>query len=118
VALSLLDCKTYLDTLGIPYGSVATLIGGGSKGTLWSQIAADVLGMTFTITESSDSSLGSAMLAGIATGIFADAADAVKKCIKPRRVVTPNEENTKAYAALFPPYKRIHDALAPIYGEG
>ena len=118
VALSLLDCKTYLDTLGIPYGSTATLIGGGSKGTLWSQIAADVLGMTFTITESSDSSLGSAMLAGIATGIFADAADAVKKCIKPRRVVTPNAENTKAYAALFQTYKRIHDALAPIYSEG
>ena len=116
VSLSLLDSKRYLDGLGIPYNPVATLIGGGAKGALWRQITADVLGMTLQTTESSDSSFGSAMLAGIAIGIFADPQDAVKKCVKASTVTHPNPEATARYATLFEDYKRIHDALAPIYG--
>lgn len=117
VALSLLDSKQYLDGLGIPHKAYATLIGGGAKGTLWRQITADALGITLHVTESADSSLGSAMLAGIAVGIFADAKDAVSKCVKRVATVTPNPENTETYAALFKVYKKIHDALAPIYSE-
>ena len=117
VSLSLLDSKRYLDSLGIPHKDTATLIGGGAKGDLWSQITADVLGISLTITESSDSSLGSCMLAGVAMGVFADPKDAVKKCIKPVKTVTPNLENTGKYAKIFEKYKKIHDALAPIYGE-
>lgn len=117
VAFALLDSKLYLDGLNIPYNKTATLIGGGAKGGLWSQIAADVLGLTLNVTESSDSSLGSAMLAGIACGVFRDAEDAVSKCIKLKRTVTPNLENTKKYREIFEDYKKIHDALAPIYRE-
>ena len=117
VSLSLLDSKRYLDDLHIPYRSTATLIGGGSKGTLWSQITADVLGMTLRITESSDSSLGSAMLAGIAVGVFKNAADAVSRTVKVKRTVTPCAENTAKYADIFNEYKRITDALAPIYQQ-
>ena len=73
--------------------------------------------MTLKTTESSDSSLGSAMLAGIALGIFADAKDAVEKCIKVKSITEPNSENSAKYAELFEEYKRIHDALAPIYQE-
>ena len=117
VSLSLLDSKRYLDSLGIPHKDTATLIGGGTKGSLWSKITADALGISLTITESSDSSLGSAMLAGVAMGIFESPTDAVKRCIKPVRVVTPNPENTEKYAKIFEKYKRIHDALAPVYGD-
>ena len=117
VALSLLESKQYLDGLGIPHKGYATLIGGGAKGTLWRQITADALGITLHVTESADSSLGSAMLAGIAAGIFKDARDAVQKCVKRVATVTPDPENTKKYKALFGTYKRIHDALAPIYHE-
>jgi xylulokinase len=117
VSLSLLDCKNYLDSLGIPYRGEATLIGGGAKGALWRQITADVLGMTLRTTESSDSSLGSAMLAGVAMGIFADARDAVARCVKARDVVHPIPENTEAYRKLFAKYKKIQEALAPIYAE-
>ena len=111
VSLSLLDCKTYLDGLCIPYKNEATLIGGGAKGELWRQITADMLGLVLRTTESSDSSLGSAMLAGIAVGIFKDAKTAAALCVKPCDVVYPNEQNTAAYRKLFERYKRIHDAL-------
>lgn len=117
VALSLLDSKRYLDSLGIPYNATATIIGGGANGPLWRQITADVLGITLKTAETSDSSLGSAMLAGIAAGVFVDAEDAVAHCVKEKDVTVPNPENTAKYARLFETYKRIHDALAPIYRE-
>ena len=115
VSLSLLDSKFYLDSLNIPYKSVATAIGGGTKGKLWRQITADALGIALKVTESSDSSFGSAMLGGIAAGVFSDPADAVKKCVKEVDITYPNSENTAKYRKLFEDYKKIHDALAPIY---
>ena len=117
VSLSLLDSKRYLDGLQIPHKPIATLIGGGAKGKLWRRITADALGMTLRTTQSSDSSLGSAMLAGIAVGVFQNAKDAVTRCVKESDIVEPQAENTEAYARLFEDYKRIHDALAPIYGD-
>ena len=117
VAYSLLDSKLYLDSLNIPYNTVATAIGGGTKGKLWRQMIADTLGIALKTTESADSSLGSAMLAGIAVGIFKDANDAVKKCVKEVDITYPNPENTEKYHKVFETYKKIHDALAPIYNE-
>lgn len=117
VSLSLLDCKRYLDGLKIPHNATATLIGGGAKGELWQRITADALGITLRTTENSDSSLGSAMLAGIAVGIFENARAAAKLCVKQRSIVYPNAANTEKYCKLFEKYKRIHDALAPIYRE-
>ena len=117
VAYSMLDCKTYLDGLQIPCGKIATAIGGGTKGKLWLQILVDVLGIALQTTQSSDSSLGSAMLAGIAADVFRDVEDAVAKCVKPKDIVYPNSENTQKYRAVFAVYKKIHDALAPVYQE-
>ncbi len=117
VSLSLLDSKIYLDNLGMKYKSTATLIGGGGKGRLWAQITADMLGMTLRITESSDSSLGSAMLAGVACGVFSTPQKAAEKCVKEVGVVVPNPKNTQKYRKLYAEYKKIHDALAPIYRE-
>ena len=115
VAYSMLDSKLYLDSLGIPYNTTVTAIGGGTKGKLWRQILSDALGLKMVTTESSDSSLGSAMLAGVAIGVFKDPQDAVNKCVKQKDITYPNTENTEKYLKVFKEYKKIHDALAPIY---
>ena len=117
VAYSLLDSKLYLDSLGIPYNTIATAIGGGTKGKLWRQMISDALGIALKTTESSDSSFGSAMLAGIAVGVFESPQDAVSKCVKQTDITYPNLENTEKYRKVFEVYKKIHDALAPIYKE-
>ncbi len=117
VCFSLLDSMSVLDEVGIVHGDVATAIGGGTKGELWRQILADVLGLTLRTTESADSSLGSAMLAGIAVGAFKDSTDAVEKCVKFKSVTAPNAENTAKYREIFAEYKKIHDALASVYSE-
>ncbi|MBQ9974903.1 MAG: xylulokinase [Clostridia bacterium] len=115
VTLSLLDCKKYLDSLGFTYKSRATLIGGGAKGGIWAQMTSDALGLELRITESADSSFGSAMLAGIAMGVFPNARAAVETCVKETGRVIPNEKNTERYNEIFKEFKEIHDALAPIY---
>ena len=117
VSLSLLDSKLYFDSLGVSHKPIATLIGGGAKGALWRQITADVLGMTLRVTESSDSSLGSAMLAGVALGVFKDAKEAASLCIKEKSITVPCPENTEKYRKIFERYKRIAEALSPIYHE-
>lgn len=115
VALSLMHSKKLLEEIGMPHNAVGTVIGGGAKGPLWRQIVADALGMTLIHTESSDSSLGSAMLAGLAVGVFETPRAAVNACIRVIGTTEPNPENTVKYQKIFEEYDRIHDALAPIY---
>ena len=115
VSLSLLHSKKTLEALGLPIGKRATIIGGGAKGELWRQITADCLDMELIKTVSSDSSLGSAMLAGVAMGVFDSPQAAVKACIKVESVTKPIEENMKQYQSIFEEYVAVHDALAPIY---
>ncbi len=117
VCFALLDSRSVLDDVGIEYSLNGTAIGGGTKGEFWRQICADVLGMNLKTVASSDSSFGSAMLAGIAVGVFKNPQDAVQKCVKFTSETEPNSENTEKYRKVFEEYKKIHDALAPIYSN-
>ncbi len=117
VAFSLKHSAQKLESLGIKPNKIATLIGGGSKSFLWQQIVADVLGLTLNVTKSSDSSLGSAMLAGLAVGVFKTAQDAAKACVKVEKTITPCIENYEKYDKYFKNYVKVHDALAPLYHE-
>jgi hypothetical protein len=53
----------------------------------------------------------------IAVGVFKDAKTAADLCVKVKDIVYPNKDNTEKYSVIFDEYKRIHDALAPIYKE-
>ena len=115
VAFSMLDCITALRKTGVETGTQAVAIGGGAQSPLWRQITSDMLGIELVCVQNSDSSFGSAMVAGVAAGHFDSLEDAVQRCSKVISVTKPNPENTKKYAELFERYKAIHDALAPIY---
>ncbi len=117
VCFSLLDSRSVLEEVDIDYALTATAIGGGTKGEFWRQICADVLGMSLKTVKSSDSSFGSAMLAGIGIGVFKNPQDAVNKCVNFVTETMPNLENTTKYREIFREYKKIHDALAPIYQD-
>ncbi len=115
VALSLLDCKKKIEALGIPHAEQAAIIGGGSYSPIWRQIVADVLGITLIKKNNSDSSLGSAMMAGVACGIFASYEDAIEKCTVIEGLTIPNPANHEKYAKLYEKYKAVHDALEDVY---
>jgi xylulokinase len=115
VAMSMLDCKVTLNDFNIPHKDEAIIIGGGGKSPLWRQMIADSLGITLLEMKYADSSFGSAMLAGVAMGIFKDSQSAVKTCNKVVSQTHPNKENTEKYRKLFKRYKAIQKALEPIY---
>ena len=115
IALSLLDCKTALEEIGIPHDEQASIIGGGGKSPLWQQITADVLGITLTQKKHSDSSFGTAMLAGVAAGVFDSFETAASVCNEVVSATKPNMENHEKYTEIFKIYKKVHDALAPLY---
>lgn len=117
VGYSLKDCLNVLLDMGIEC-TEAVIIGGGSKSQLWRQIVADMLKIKLKKTKDSDSSLGSAMLAGVAVGMFSSFEDSVDKCVKFENIeVLPDYEVAKVYDNGFKFYKEIHDVLAPVYSE-
>ncbi|MBQ7900989.1 MAG: xylulokinase [Clostridia bacterium] len=117
VAMSMLDCKETLDNMNIAHDDSAVIIGGGGKSPLWRQIVSDAMGMELIQMKYADSSFGSAMLAGVAAGIFENYESAVKQCNKIISRTTPSIENTEKYRKLFSRYKLIQKALEPIYNN-
>lgn len=115
VAMSMLDCKETLDNMKIPHNDSAVIIGGGGKSPLWRQMISDALGIELVEMKYADSSFGSAILAGIAVGIFENAQKAVEKCNEIVSKTIPNSENTTKYKEIFKKYKAIQKALDPIY---
>ena len=117
VAMSLLDCITYLTEKGIKIGSSAIAIGGGAKSDVWRQIVADALGITLITTERNDSSFGSAMCAGINAGFFKDFDDAKSKCLKVTGKTEPIVQNTEKYRKSYIRYKKISNFLMELANE-
>jgi xylulokinase len=115
VTMSMLDCKETLERMNIEHGESAIIIGGGGKSSLWRQMVSDALGLKLTEMKYADSSLGSAMLAGIAVGIFENAEKAIEICNEVVSETIPDSENTEKYKAVFKKYKAVQKALEPIY---
>lgn len=116
VAMSLKDCLDVVTSLDVTMDRVR-IIGGGAKGALWRQIVSDVLGLRLEKVKVDDSSFGTAMLAAVGMGWFPDFAQAAECCVRIDSVTDPNPENQAVYAALFPRYRRIAQALQPIYDD-
>ena len=117
VAMSLLDGITYLKGKGVRVGNSAFIIGGGAKSKVWRQIVADTLDLTLVQTENNDSSFGSAMCAGIASGFFADFDEASKACQKVVGETKPIPENTEKYQKVFKKYQKISKFLMELSDE-
>lgn len=117
VAFSMLDCDNEVKEIGIPHKENAVIIGGGGHSDLWRQILADVLGIKLVQKKYSDSSFGAAMLAGVAVGVFDSFECAVKKCNEEVSVTYPNMKNHEEYKKYFDRYRRVCQALMPIYNE-
>lgn len=117
VAFSMSDCDNAIREIGIPHKESAVIIGGGGKSELWRQILADVLGIRLIQKKYSDSSFGTAMLAGVAVGVFDSFESAVNKCNEEISVTVPNMQNHEKYKKYFKRYKAVCKALTPIYNE-
>ena len=105
VAFGLRDSLELLRDLGVA-PSVGRVSGGGARSELWLKIVASVLQLPLERTESEEgSAFGAALLAGVRAGVFADAADAVARCVRVRDRIEPTrvasyEDAYERFAAL------------------
>ncbi len=114
VAFSLRDCYRTLEEMKLPVKRIF-LIGGGARSSVWSEIVANVFNRPVAVPVPGDASFGACLLAGVGIGLFADVKDAVSKCLHIERTIEPDATSAAAYDHLFTCYRRIHDALAPVY---
>ncbi len=113
VAYGLRDSLELLRELGVD-PEVGRVSGGGARSDLWLRIVASVLELPLERTESDEgSAFGAALLAGVRAGVFADADEAVARCVRVRDVVEPVWDYTDGYARfreLYPTLKALEVA--------
>lgn len=92
--------------------STVRLAGGAANSKVWVQIFADVINLPIEIVDTNElGSLGSAMAAGVAVGVYNDLKDAAKKLVKIKYRIEPIQENVEIYKSKFELYKKTADAL-------
>lgn len=91
------------------------VMGGGTlRSDLWIQIHADVSNLPVKIPENGQApTLGSAILASVAAGVYETNALAIESMVRYRKVVLPHSESHKRYQQLFKKYQLAY----PICGE-
>jgi len=114
VAFSLRDCYGTLKEMRLPVKRIF-LIGGGARSKLWSEIVANVFNCAVAVPTPGDASFGACLLAGTGIGVFKDVKAAVATCLHVDRTIEPDPVAAAKYDHLYTCYKRIHDALAPVY---
>jgi xylulokinase len=111
VAFGLRDSLELLRELGCA-PTIGRVSGGGARSELWLQIVASALRMPLERTASDEgSAYGAALLAGVRAGVFADAAEAVARCVHVRDVVQPVWDYEDVYArfrTLYPTLRALN----------
>jgi xylulokinase len=111
-AYALRDIVDRFAAMGID-GDEIRVVGGGARSREWLQIKADVTGRPMRPLESAAAtSTGAAMIAGISTGMFRDAADAAARCVRvAAEPVLPRDELRSLYADGYARYRRLFDGV-------
>jgi xylulokinase len=94
--------------------------GGGARSRVWRQILADIFEQPLVRIEVEEhSAFGAALLAGVGVGLFPDAAEAARRCI--RRVdgeeaaPTANAAHRARYRAMFDLYESLYPRLKDLF---
>ena len=108
-------CIRLLNEAGVDVNRIRA-IGGGSRSERWMQIKADITGLPISVIHTSEAaSLGVAMLAGCATGVYRGLEDAAAQLIKVRKTFYPRPERAAHYQRQLTLYGDLYTALRPIY---
>ena len=88
--------------------------GGGARSKIW-QMKADVIGLPITALEMVDAgTVGSAMLTGIAIGVFKDLPDATAHMVREMETYYPRPEMHEKYMRIYERYKAVYQAVRPL----
>ncbi len=89
--------------------------GGGTRSLLGLRLRAALSGRRFHVMRSQEAvCLGAAILAGVATGIYSNFAQAIIALVREEGVVEPDPALAADYAAQMRQYRSLYPALAPV----
>ncbi|MBN1293789.1 MAG: xylulokinase [Candidatus Latescibacteria bacterium] len=83
--------------------------GGGARSRFWMQLLADIFGRPIKISSQNEQAcFGTALVAGIGTGIYKNYWEAVKLAPESTETVEPQREKTERYRELYEKYLRLY----------
>jgi autoinducer 2 (AI-2) kinase len=101
------------------YPEEVIFVGGASKGRLWSQTLADVLGVKVKVPVVKESAaLGTALYAGVGAGLYGSIQEAVEKVVKWDRVHHPVETNHQKYLEIYEKWRVVYERQLQLADEG
>lgn len=93
-------------------------VGGGAKSDLWLQIKADIMGRRIeTLHVDEAGTLGTAILAGVALGVYPSYTEAVRNLVRVKKIYDPDIRNRNIYEENYGKYKRLYQASKDVYKE-
>jgi sugar (pentulose or hexulose) kinase len=114
VALSVLDCYR---TMAVPLVELR-LAGGGARSPLWAQILADALGCPVVVARGEEyGAKGAVINAGVALGVYRTYEEGVAATVTAARRYEPAAAHTAAYAVLLEIYRRVREAMLPVWEQ-
>ena len=94
------------------------LTGGAARSEQWVQIFADVFQAPVEIPAGTElGALGAAICAAVAVGRYSSYEEAVGAMVQMSRVQNPNPANAEIYAKKYEAYKRVIEALGPVWKD-
>jgi xylulokinase len=96
---------------GMQIGEIR-VVGGGAQSPFWCQVKADIYQAPVAVLENFEGGiLGSAILAGVAAGVYPDETDGARQVVRVDRLVYPDPALAERYGRLFKIFKDLHDRM-------
>jgi xylulokinase len=111
VVFSLRDGLEIMREQGLPIEQIRAT-GGGGRSPLWRQMQADIYGSPVaTLVAEEGPAYGAALLAGVASGVFASVHDAADRCVAVADVTQPDAAASARYEQIYAIYRAAYGAL-------
>ncbi len=93
--------------------------GGASKGDVWCQILADVMGLPVRVPVVREATaLGAAILAGYGAGIYQDISEVSRRLVKWAKVYQPDPANHQVYEEMYQTWRKVYGAQLALSDQG
>ena len=104
-----------IEGMGVQVKEIRAL-GGGARSRIWKQMEADITGRPVLTTANEEAAtLGAAILAGKAIGLYSSVEEAVGQMVQIKERFEPTPESMPIYDTSFRTYVDLYNSLCPLF---